>query len=324
MRRTTVAVLTLLAAAAVTGCSSSDSDAVVPAAGTVSLEGDDIAMVLPSGRFTFTVTAPRVELTEDEVDDGEARDAPDGKSYVGVSSDWEGSAGRVFALLNRDTIPKSASVALMADGEKIDLFTIDTQKSRTGGPVWALVPEDGDVRLDVTYDGHTQSADLASGEVTAGVAEGFYDLQDHAVACPTQSAGDADVAWHYSIACTVGNVVAVPYVAELGWAEKGRTWLLVQVTLKPEVFRFTAGTESAEYRVDRESGSLTGKNGETVELSHVEDASGSHATYAVPAAAKGPWELELTRTYDLTRTGTAPGAPATRSARYYTILTFGS
>jgi len=51
---------------------------------------------------------------------------------------------------------------------------------------------------------------------------------------------------------------------------------------------------------------------------------GFGATYAVPVPVDGPWQLEITRSYELTRTGTAPGAPATEHVSYDSTMTLGS
>ena len=327
MRLTWAAGLALLTATALSGCGSDPADdaAVVPAAESFSIEGDEFEVMLPSGQFAFTVTEPRDELSGSAAADGESREAPDGQHYVGLGWDWEGMAGRAFSLLNHDAAPQVASVSLVTGDDEVRVFELDTQDSRPAGRTWVLVDDDADPRLQVTYDGHTQTVDLDRGDVDAGVAEGFYDIATYDVDCPDQGPGTGRDALQYRIDCTVGEVVAVPYVADLGWADEGETWLLVQVELRVGEVRFTAGSEQAGYRVDREDGSVTVGDADAVELWQAEGMTdGFGATYAVPVPVDGPWQLDLTRSYDLTRTGTAPGAPATEHVSYDATMTLGS
>ena len=327
MRLTWAAGLALLTAVVLSGCGSSspaDDAAVVPAAETLALDGDEFEVMLPSGQFAFTVTEPRDELSESDAADGESREAPDGQKYVGLGWDWKGMAGRAFSLLNHDVAPQVASVSVATGDEEVPVFELDTQ-DQSAGRAWVLVADDADPSLRVTYDGLTQTVDLDSGEVDAGAAEGFYDLAAYDVDCPDQGPGAGRDGLQYRIDCTVGEVIAVPYVADLGWADEGEIWLLVQVELRLGEVRFTAGTESAGYRVDRENGSVTVGDGNPVELWQAEGmADGFGATYAVPAPVGGPWQLDITRSYDLTRNGSAPGAPGTEHIDYDSTVTFGS
>jgi hypothetical protein len=326
MRRTWAGGVALLTVAALGGCADAEGDlAVLSAAGTSPLEGDVFEVMLPSGRFTFTVTEPRDQLTEDESADGEPREAPDGQQYVGLGWDWDGMAGRAFWLLNHDVPPQLATVSVVTDDDEVPVFELDTQARRPTDRAWVLVPADAHPRIRVTYDGHAQTIDLDSGAVDAGVAEGFYDIAGHNVDCPDQGPGSDRDGLQYRIDCTVGEVYAVPYVADLGWAAEGETWLLVQVDLRPGEFTFTSGEEATSYRVARENGAISVERGEPVELWQAESGTdGFGATYAAPVPADGPWQLDISRTYDLTRNGSAPGAPASERVRYHSTLTFGS
>ena len=105
----------------------------------------------------------------------------------------------------------------------------------------------------------------------------------------------------------------------------GQTWLLVQVELRVGKVRFTSGNESTRYRVDHEDGSIAVGDGDPVELWQAEGmTAGFGATYAVPVPVDGPWQLDITRSYDLTRDGSAPGAPATEHFSYHSTVTLGS
>ena len=327
MRLTWAACPALLIVAALSGCGSNSGDdaTVVPAAESLTVEGDEFEVMLPSGQFDFTVTEPRDELSESDAADGESREAPDGRQYVGLEWDWRGMAGRAFSLLNHDVPPQVAKVSVMTGDDELAVFELDTQGGSPAGRAWVLVSDGTDPALQVTYDGHTQTVDLGSGDVDAGVAEGLYDIATYDVDCPDQGPGTERDGLQYRIECAVGEVIAVPYVADLGWADAGQTWLLVPVELKPGEVRFTSGSESASYRVAREDGSVAIGDGDPVELWQAEDMTdGFGATYAVPVPVAGPWQLDITRTYDLTRDGSAPGAKATEHLTYRSTVTFGS
>lgn len=328
MGRAGWAVPALLIAATLGGCGDdgAEDEAVLTAAGSLTLEGEELEVVLPSGQFTFTVTEARDEVTDDEAADGESRTAPDGRHYLGLQWDWEGMTGPVFSLLNRDEPPQVATVSVVAGEEEVSVFELDTQAGNPDDRAWVLVPDDADATLEVAYDGHTQTVDLTSGDVDAGVAEGFYAIDGHPADCPDEGPGRESEGLQYRIECTAGEAYAVPYVAGLGWAAEGQTWLLAPVELVAGEFGFAGGDESTRYRIDREEGSVTVEGGgDPEELWRSDDTPGRFAaTYAVPVPAEGPWSLDVTRTYDLTRDGVAPGAPATEQVRYHSTLTFGS
>jgi hypothetical protein len=325
------ALSALVLAVALGGCGSSGDDeaSLLPAPQGLSLQGNEFEVMLPSGQFTFTATDTRREVTEDEAADGESHEAPDGQHYLGLNWVWEGSSP-AFAKLNRDQPPQVATVSVVAGEREVSVFELDTQATGSGDPAWVLVPDDAEARLHVTYDGHTQTVDLASGEVDAGVAEGFYELGDtgYGADCPDQGPGTASGrdGWQYQIRGGVGEVFPVPYVAGLGWASPGQTWLLTPVELAAWEFGFAAGDESTSYRVDRHKDSISvAGGGDPEELwQRGETPGGSLTTYAVPVPADGPWKLDITRTYDLTRSGVAPGAPATHQIRYHCTVTLGS
>ena len=332
MRRAGWALPVLLVAATLGGCgdSSEKHEALLPAPQGLTLQGNEFEVVLPSGLFRFTATDTRDEVTEGEAADGKPHEAPDGQQYLGLQWDWEGMTGPVFSVLNRDQPPLAATVSVVASEQEVSVFELDTQAASPGDRAWVLVPDEADARLQVTYDGHTQTVDLASGEVDAGVAEGFYGIGDvgYAPDCPDQGPGNASGrdGWQYRIECTVGEVYAVPYVAGLGWAAEGQTWLLAPVQLAAWEFGFAVGDESTRYRVDDEEESVSVAGGGDPEtLQHAGETPGRFETvYAVPVPAEGPWVLDVTHSYDLTRDGLAPGAPASKQLRYHSTLTIGS
>ncbi len=331
MRRAGWALPALLIAAMLGGCgdSSEKDETLLPAADWQTLQGNEFEVVLPSGLFTFTATDTRDEVTEDEAADGEPHEAPDGQLYLGLQWEWEGTLP-AFTMLNLDQRRQAATVSVVAGEQEVSVFELDTHATSTGDPVWVLLPDDADARLQVTYDGHTQTVDLASGEVDAGVAEGLYEIGDigYTADCPDQGPGfpSGRDGWLYQIQCNVEEVYAVPYVPGLGWAAEGQAWLLAFVQLEAWNFGFAVGDELTPYRVDRQEGSISvAGGGDPEELWHAGKTPGRFQTiYAVPVPAEGPWELELTHSYELTRDGLAPGAPASEQLRYHSTLTIGS
>ena len=147
MRLTWAAGLAVLTAAALSGCGNSPDDddaAFVTAAESVSLEGHEFDVMLPSGQFVFTVTQPRDELSKGDAADGESHEAPDGLQYVGLEWDWKGMAGRAFSLLNHDVPPQVAEVSVMTGDDELPVFELDTQDRSPAGRAWVLVSDDAD------------------------------------------------------------------------------------------------------------------------------------------------------------------------------------
>jgi hypothetical protein len=328
MRLIRASALLLITATALSGCGGEEDPSTgaetFEAAEAATLEGTEVDLMLPSGQFVLTVTEPREEVAADETADGESRTAPDGQAFVGLAWRWEGMAGPVLALVNRDSAPQAATGTVVAGDREVPALDLDTQSGSPGERVWVRVPDDAGATLEITYDGQTQVVDLADGTLDAGVAAGFSAITPLPVACPSEAAGSSE-GLEYEIACTVDDVVAVPYVADLGWAEEGHTWLLVPVRLTPGEVVFTAGSEQAGYRVVDGTGSVSVDGEAGTELQPDEDPTdGLAATYAVPASATGPWELTVEHTWDLTRDGSAPGAPAAEQITYDQTVTFGS
>ena len=89
-------------------------------------------------------------------------------------------------------------------------------------------PDDvGDVSFEVTYDGLTQTVSPATGDRDAGVAAPLYDEPTIGVEAPCTSEGFATPQVQPDVSCVVNAPQRTPYLPGHGWAEEGRTFVLV-------------------------------------------------------------------------------------------------
>ncbi|MFC5730957.1 MULTISPECIES: hypothetical protein [Nocardioides] len=324
--RTLVASAVLLVGVA--GCgdaSPSDgapgADPVVPAAGTVDLDGTETEVVLPSGQLTFTVTEPRESVPAEDAEDDADHDAPEGSAYIGLGWQHTGPAP-AFGPVLHGTTPQSAEVRLRAGEEGRDVFTVDTQ-STSGESAWVLVPVgDQSAVLEIEYDGLVQELDLATGEVDAGVAQGLYDVRTATVDCPDQR-GEPGAALSYTIACRTSPATVTPYVADLGWSAEGASWLVFDLTLQPSTFLWKDGGTRTSFSVEEHRGSVAG-DGAVVLLEERLASAGYSGTLAVPATGSGPTKVGITHNYSLARRGSGGTAPATEDVTFDATVTVAS
>ncbi|WP_182376156.1 hypothetical protein [Nocardioides sp. WS12] len=306
-------VLTVVGAA---GCSTEgegSSDDVVAVAGTVDLSGTEVEVVLPSGVFTFTITEPRDVVPAEDAGDDAEHEAPEGQAYVGLGWAQSGTAP-AFGPILHGTTPQKGTVRVRSGDDVLDALTVDTQKS-SGEGAWVLVPEDlADVVAEIAYDGQVQTLDLADAVVEQGAAAGLYDIATLPTDCP--DARETGATLRYAIDCTTSAATPTPYVADLGWASEGEGWLVLDLTLQPSGFQWSNGNDSGRFTVEAQRGDLGAAQ---VLASSDLPADGYAATIAVPAKVGAPTTLSLTRTYDLTRSGSGSG-PATSRAEYTASL----
>jgi hypothetical protein len=174
---------------------------------------------------------------------------------------------------------------------------MDPADGPANGNAWVPV-DDGEAQLEVDYDGLTQTFDLDTGERSPGPADPFYDLATTPADCPPSGPGRDVRGMQYSITCQMSPITSVPYVADLGWAQEGRTWLVFDLTLTPSPFRWSSTGDLeqpyASYRVDAQSGSASSGDSEAVVLAESDLSADVYtATYAVPADAGGPGRCPL-------------------------------
>ena len=241
MRRLAAATLTagLLLGAGLTACgdqgSATSAGEVVVGHASDEVTGDAAFVLLPTGRIDLVVGAPTEKLTDEQVEDG--RRAPDGGSFLPVSwaHDPFGEGGVPIGVIGAE--PQEAQVTLVAGGTRADLGspyrvvgetgTADSGVSTMYVAVDQSPDEVGDVSFEVTYDGLTQTVSTSSGERDAGVAAPLYDEPTIGVEAPCTSEGFATPQVQPDVSCVVNAPQRTPYLPGHGWAEEGRTFVLV-------------------------------------------------------------------------------------------------
>jgi hypothetical protein len=241
MRRLAAATLTagLLLGAGLTACgdqgSATSAGEVVVGHASDEVTGDVAFVLLPTGRVDLTVGAPTEKLTDEQVEDG--RRAPDGGSFLPVSwaHDPFGESGVPIGVIGAE--PQEAQVTLVAGETRADLGspyrvvgetgTADTGVSTMYVAVDQSPDEVGDVSFEVTYDGLTQTVSPATDDRDAGVAAPLYAEPTIGVEAPCTSEGFATPQVKPDVSCVVNAPQRTPYLPGHGWAEAGRTFVLV-------------------------------------------------------------------------------------------------
>ena len=214
--------------------------------------GRELTVELPGSDVTFVVGAPvdsiDHELLDVEYDDPRWSDyqdlvAPDGGSLVPIT--WSTHALGGFG---REDDPTPIKLRLAAGDQRVDLTsvaldgtsaTIDAFEPRSVAVALDGGLDTDDLTVEVEYDGVTQTADVATGEVDAGVAQALYDGSRSYTAGCTEvldrcSFGAADPAspWRPGRANFIASHVTLyPYDARLGWAAEGTLWAGVRLQL---------------------------------------------------------------------------------------------
>lgn len=205
------------------------------------LAGSDSDVELPVGSLDFTVSRPLAHLPASA--DPIGRDRRDIETvhgfgrYIGVSWTFQRSNPSVAVANNA----RQFTVSLVADDRTYDLRAAVSEGSETGLAVTsksvalAVPGNPGAMSLLVAYDGLTQTLTLPSGAVRAGVEQPYYSSPQY----PTWGERGAEFVRMKApgfqfddpeggmIQCTGTAAFTSPYVDGPGWAEVGRTWLVV-------------------------------------------------------------------------------------------------
>lgn len=269
-----------------------DGDALAPGFVTEGTTGKrmvhETAVQLPIGTVRLSTGAPVDEIAARRVRaGGEGRlQATDDAAIVAVSWAFEPSVSYDDLLAH----PTTFSLALDAGGERVDLGAKDVDLHRAadsgvlpGEQLVAVVAGSGDdLGFEVTYEGEEQRADMASGEIEAGRAEALYP--DGPVtwgareACDARRTTEARAvdAGAGSIHCRIDPLTRTPYLPELGWAEEGRVWSTVDVTVTaPARVRWLP--TGVAYRVQR--GQVAVSLGDSEEVRAPRAPGGARATW---------------------------------------------
>ncbi|MBM9460746.1 hypothetical protein JK386_12600 [Nocardioides sp. zg-536] len=214
--------------------------------------GRSVTVKVPGSEVMVRVGAPvdtlghellEVEYADPEWDEQQDLVAPEDGSLVPVSWKVRGLGG--FAV---EGDPKPVEVRLVVGEQRVDLATIvrgDLDSSADGiAPPSVAVGIEGrpsveDLAVEVEYDGLTQTADVESGEIEAGVAEALYDenhtfstgCADAPSPCAFTAADPDSPLRPRRAAVTASDLTLYPYDAELGWADEGTSWASVQLQL---------------------------------------------------------------------------------------------
>lgn len=225
-------------------------------AGTLVTEEASEAMVgrtaevrVPWGSLQVTVSEPIAQTSG-------GKQAGHGSSLVGVQVALDGPEDLLVADRLPDGALQDPTFTLVADGNEylleglagwIDQNAIAQVAKRQYVAVKGAPSE---ISLRVGYDGVDQVVDGLTGGVDRDAAEPLYQLgfANGAQPCgePLWSPGASDVGDNVTT-CLVTSSAQRPYVAGLGWATEGKTWMVVTVlTGAPSEFEGPDGTYDVE------------------------------------------------------------------------------
>ena len=223
---------------------------------TIALEaapyGRELTVMLPGSEVTAIVGAPvdaiDHQLLDVEYDDPRWSDsqdlvASDDGSLVPIT--WSVRALGGF-LREDDTTP--IKIRLVAGDQRVDLTSVvldDTSASVDAfAPRSVAVALDGetdtdDLGVEVEYDGLTQTAHVATGQIDAGVAQTLYENDRNYTAgctevenrCAFRAADPASTLRPDRANFIASYVTLYPYDAQLGWASDGTLWAGVRLHL---------------------------------------------------------------------------------------------
>ena len=194
------------------------------------IEVDSLTDVgLPSGVLTLGL-APRVASVSTE--SGELTPSPD-TTLVGVSwSFTPHSSSEARAVLLGDLRPESLPQPTVAltDGSRALTLPVLAQAGQSGAVVAGA---EAPASVEVTFDGLTQTVDLATGAVGPGQADSLIDLGEATTSRPRICAArDFPVPEVLDNSCSVDAVHRLPYLSGLGWAPDAGTWLVVDTSVE--------------------------------------------------------------------------------------------
>lgn len=264
--------------------------------------GTTATLVAPSGTARVTVGKPVRTVEKDQASDLTEHQAPDGGAFVPVTWAWTFTTG--FPLTNVGASDHPATISLIAGGTSYHLDTIGGTFG-TALPEYVAVPTTKDLKIGLTYDGLTQTFDVASGKRDAGVAEALYD--------PQQQTIDCGQGWQASIAITAPmdcrlQVATLPWAGS--WATSGHEYVVVGADIRPDPLEIHQGSHYARYDVRSVTDTST-VDGVGARQPLQQDPSAAYAmtgtsTFDVPTGAH---TLDLELDYALQKGGqTGPGS----------------
>ena len=326
--RTALLLAGVLGAAALCACTDQPSPTVagevVTAPASLEIIGDFGFVLVPTGRVDVVVGKPRAgEVKPDEASDGHDHEAPDGGSWipVRVAHDPFGHLAVPVGLMGGS--PRPAQVALVVDGTTVNLGApyrvVGDQGTADSGldNVWVAVDQRPDevesVQVAVTYDGLTQTLDPKTGDRDGGAAEPLYVAEGEELEATCAPDDPVDRAVRLDLACVVGPAQRTPYLPGAGWAEVGRSWMVVGVAVSVG----SAVVERTAYAVESIEPSMTVGTQDPLppderfgQVRH--DPDRASVTWAYDAPAEGPLPVTLSLGLVLTKSDPEAPGPGTR------------
>lgn len=277
-------VVGVLLVGALTACGDDASSLEVgeSATGPAGVTGTAVEVRVPSGTITVTVGSPVQEIAAGSRE----VTAPDGGALVPVS--WSLDRYQTTGVTGFDA---ETELAILAGDDPTPLTTItDAATPATGSRVVAI---DGTAAVDgvsATYDGLEQVLGL-DGSRDAGVAEQLY--------APAADGGDRDCSqgWRsvpqadLDLSCSV-RAWTLPYLPGAGWADEGRTHVVVDQALILDAVT----DEGEEYRATFVEGTAQ-VAGTDVDGAPFEEGRGGAGSFSVRLEAtnvepSATWEVE--------------------------------
>ena len=280
--------------------------------------GEATAVITPAGRLSVSFADPVTRLDKDRTTDLTARRAPEGGSFVPVV--WSFQDDKIFGEVTRlfgDRRP--LEVDLVTGGKHYSLTPPDPGTGRTAAYV-AVKGQGDDVSLEVTYDGATQTLDAETGKLDKGVAAGLYDLPKSKIRiedCPTKE-WFTQALIYQQYECRYTTAVPSPYAVNK-WAEKGHTWLAVNVVTNLALYATGEPHGAiASYDVvgNKELSTIGGKRPRETLNERVNEGAAS-GSLVFDISGKLPTTMQILREYQLNLNGAAGDidAPQKRTAK---------
>lgn len=312
-------------------------------AGTLISEDATDAMVgrtaevrVPWGSLQVTVSEPVAETAD-------GKRAGHDASFVGVQVSLDGPEDLLVADRTPDGALQDPTFTLVADEKEYVLDGLtgwvgDTEIAQVARRQYVAVsglPKA--VSLHVGYDGVDQVVDGLTGGVDRATAAPLYTLgfAGGAQPCgdPLWSPDASDVGENVTT-CVVTSSAQRPYVAGLGWADEGKSWMVVSVlTGAPTEFAGPDGTyEVAEsestYLLDGQAPEESFALNDALPLGAVEDASGNDVQIAVFEVASdratGQFEVRTSLTGETEVTTGKKGDRETKTKTFDALVAQGA
>lgn len=296
MRRAALAAVPLLLVAGLSGCGGEHAAAGTTIRTEKAPTGTPVTLVSPLGTATVTVGEPVGSIGKEQANDLKSHHAPDGGAFVPVT--WSFSYAAAFPASRTGAIEVPATLSLVAGGHRYDLQRIGRSVGATV-PEYVAVASSKDLQVGLTYDGLTQTVDVATGKRHAGAAEALYDAKPTTIDCG--KGWSTSIPIKAPMACSL-QVAVVPWAGS--WASAGHEYVVVQADIRPYPLEIHRGASYARYDV-RTIADQSTVDGATASQPFQQDSSARYVVggTSVFEVATGTHTLDLKLEYALQRGG---------------------